>query len=86
MTVDLPNQAVTGPDGKIHHFEIEPLSKKRLLRGLDEIAHTLEYGDAIRRFEEGHGKSLSVACGLNMSLATRSAGAPLHANAHTGAY
>ena len=58
LTVDLPNQAVTGPDGKIYHFEIEPLSKKRLLRGLDEIAHTQEYGAAISRFEEAHGKSL----------------------------
>jgi 3-isopropylmalate/(R)-2-methylmalate dehydratase small subunit len=54
MTVDLPNQTVTGPDGKLYRFEIEPLSKKRLLRGLDEIAHTLEYVDAIRSFEEGH--------------------------------
>jgi 3-isopropylmalate/(R)-2-methylmalate dehydratase small subunit len=57
MTVDLPNQTVTGPDGKIHRFEIEPLSKKRLLRGLDEIAHTQEYAAAIRRFEQGHAKA-----------------------------
>ncbi len=57
MTVDLPNQAVTGPDGKVYRFEIEPLSKKRLLRGLDEIAHTQEYAAAIRRFEEGHAKA-----------------------------
>ena len=52
LTVDLPNQAVTGPDGKIYMFEIAPLSKHRLLRGLDEIAHTQEYRDAIRRFED----------------------------------
>jgi 3-isopropylmalate/(R)-2-methylmalate dehydratase small subunit len=57
MTVDLPNQEVTGPDGKSYHFEIEPLSKKRLLKGQDEITHTLEYGDAIRRFEQGQGKA-----------------------------
>jgi 3-isopropylmalate/(R)-2-methylmalate dehydratase small subunit len=57
MTVDLPNQAVTGPDGKVYNFAIEPLSKKRLLRGLDEIAHTQEYTDAIRRFEQGHAKA-----------------------------
>ncbi len=57
ITVDLPNQTVTGPDGKLYRFEVEPLSKKRLLRGLDEIAHTLEYGDAIRRFEEGPAKA-----------------------------
>lgn len=57
MTVDLPNQAVTGPDGKTYRFDIEPLSKTRLLRGLDEIAHTQEYGDAIRHFEETHAKA-----------------------------
>ena len=47
LTVDLPNQTVTGPDGKIYRFEIEPLRKVRLLRGLDEIGHTQEYRDAI---------------------------------------
>jgi 3-isopropylmalate/(R)-2-methylmalate dehydratase small subunit len=57
VTVDLPNQAVTGPDGKIHRFEIEPLSKRRLLRGLDEIAHTKEYSSAIGQFEDGQKKS-----------------------------
>jgi 3-isopropylmalate/(R)-2-methylmalate dehydratase small subunit len=56
ITVDLPNQAVTGPDGKLHRFEIEPLTKRRLLRGLDEIAHTKEYAGAIRRFENGRKK------------------------------
>ncbi len=57
LAVDLPNQAVTGPDGKIYRFEIEPLSKRRLLRGLDEIAHTQEYGAVIRRFEEDQKRS-----------------------------
>lgn len=57
MTVDLPNQSVTGPDGAHYRFEIEPLSKLRLIRGLDEIAHTKEYGEAIKRFEHGHAKS-----------------------------
>jgi 3-isopropylmalate/(R)-2-methylmalate dehydratase small subunit len=57
MTVDLPNQAVMGPDGKSHHFDIEPLSKKRLLKGLDEISHTQEYGNAIKLFEQSHAES-----------------------------
>ncbi len=52
MTVDLPEQVVTGPDGARHRFEVAPLSRKRLLRGLDEIAHTQEYAGAIRRFEQ----------------------------------
>jgi 3-isopropylmalate/(R)-2-methylmalate dehydratase small subunit len=57
LTVDLPNQTVTAPDGKNHLFEIEPLSKRRLLKGLDEIAHTREYSSAIRQFEDGQKKS-----------------------------
>ena len=57
LTVDLPNQAVTCSDGKIYSFEIEPLSKRRLLRGLDEITHTQEYGAVIRRFEEDQKRS-----------------------------
>ena len=57
LTVDLPNQVVTGADGKIHRFEIEPLSKRRLIRGLDEITHTQEYGGAIGRFEDAQKKS-----------------------------
>src|SRR5580704_835335 len=58
ITVDLPNQAVTGPDGNIHRFEIEPLSKRRLIKGLDEITHTREYAVAIRQFEDAQKKSL----------------------------
>ena len=57
LAVDLPNQTVTGHDGTIHRFEIEPLSKHRLLRGLDEIAHTQEYHGAITRFEDGQKQS-----------------------------
>lgn len=57
ITVNLPSQAVTGPDGTLHRFDIAPLSKKRLLRGLDEIAHTQEYGAAVKRFEDNHAKA-----------------------------
>ena len=57
LGIDLPDQTVTGPDGTVHRFEIAPLSKRRLLRGLDEIAHTGEYAGAIRRFEDDAKKS-----------------------------
>jgi 3-isopropylmalate/(R)-2-methylmalate dehydratase small subunit len=56
MSVDLSGQSVTGPDGQVHRFEIARLSKKRLLRGLDEIAHTQEYGEAIKSFERAQAK------------------------------
>ena len=57
LTVDLPKQTVTGPDGATYRFEIEPLSKHRLLRGLDEIEHTQEYSGPIRQFEDQQKKS-----------------------------
>jgi 3-isopropylmalate/(R)-2-methylmalate dehydratase small subunit len=52
LTVDLPNQSVTDAGGTVYRFEIAPLSKHRLIRGLDEIQHTQEYSGAIKQFEE----------------------------------
>jgi glycosyltransferase involved in cell wall biosynthesis len=51
MTVDLDAQTVIGPDGTSYRFEIDPFRKEALRRGLDEIALTQEYGDAITAFE-----------------------------------
>jgi 3-isopropylmalate/(R)-2-methylmalate dehydratase small subunit len=58
ISVDLPAQAVTGPDGKIYPFEIGSFPKECLLKGLDEIALTLEHEGEIGRYErEGKKKS-----------------------------
>ena len=51
ITIDLPNQTVIAPDGKLHGFDISPLLKDRLVRGIDDIDVTLEYRDAIETFE-----------------------------------
>jgi 3-isopropylmalate/(R)-2-methylmalate dehydratase small subunit len=51
ITIDLPNQTVIAPDGNRHGFEISPLRKDRLVRGIDDIDVTLEYRDAIEAFE-----------------------------------
>ncbi len=51
MTIDLPNQILTAPDGTAHAFEISPLRKDRLVRGIDDIDVTLEHLDAIEAFE-----------------------------------
>jgi 3-isopropylmalate/(R)-2-methylmalate dehydratase small subunit len=58
LTVDLPDQTVATAEGKSYRFEIEPLRKLRLLRGLDEISHTQEFSDAIHRFEDAHRKAM----------------------------
>ena len=54
ITVDLPAQTVTLPDGAHHRFEIDDFRKDCLIRGLDELAMTLALDDRIRAFEERH--------------------------------
>jgi len=54
LTVDLQAQAVTRPDGKVLHFEIDAFRKHCLLNGLDDIGLTLQDSDAIKAFEGKH--------------------------------
>jgi 3-isopropylmalate/(R)-2-methylmalate dehydratase small subunit len=51
MTVDLEAQTVTGPDGKVDAFEIDPFRKHCLLNGLDEIGLTLQKTAEIAAYE-----------------------------------
>jgi len=51
LTVDLPAQSITRPDGSVIHFEVDAFRKHCLLNGLDDIGLTLEDADAIRAFE-----------------------------------
>lgn len=54
LTIDLQAQAVTRPDGKVLHFEIDAFRKHCLLNGLDDIGLTLQDSDAIKAFEDKH--------------------------------
>ncbi len=54
ITVDLAAQTVTGPDGAVYPFAIQALTKRRLLKGLDDISLTREFSDHIARFETAH--------------------------------
>jgi len=54
VRVDLVQQTVTGPDGAAHSFEIDPLQKRCLLEGLDDIALTQRYGTERAAFEARH--------------------------------
>jgi 3-isopropylmalate/(R)-2-methylmalate dehydratase small subunit len=51
ISVDLPAQTVTGPDGASYPFDIGAFPKECLLKGLDEIALTLEREPDIARYE-----------------------------------
>ncbi|HYF17669.1 MAG TPA: 3-isopropylmalate dehydratase small subunit [Ramlibacter sp.] len=52
VSIDLPRQAVTAPDGQCFSFEIDPFAKRLLVEGLDPIGLTLGFRAEIERFEE----------------------------------
>lgn len=54
IRVDLPQQTVTGPDGRARAFEIHPLRKRCLVEGLDDISLTQRYRDDFEAFEASH--------------------------------
>ncbi len=51
LTVDLERQVVVRPNGEERGFEVDPLRRRMLLEGLDEIGQTLAHNDAISAFE-----------------------------------
>jgi 3-isopropylmalate/(R)-2-methylmalate dehydratase small subunit len=51
LTVDLPRNQLSAPDGTTHDFAIPAFSRDCLLRGLDEIGLTLTLLPAIEAFE-----------------------------------
>ena len=52
--IDLPAQTVTGPDGTVYRFEIDPAAKERLVKGLDDVGLVLQHIERIEAFEERH--------------------------------
>jgi 3-isopropylmalate/(R)-2-methylmalate dehydratase small subunit len=57
LSVDLAEQTVTRPDGKVYHFEVDAFRKHCLLNGLDDIGLTLQEDQAIAAFEAKHRQS-----------------------------
>ncbi len=51
LTIDLVAQTVRLPDGTTEGFDVDPFRKECLLAGIDEIALTLRYEDAIAAYE-----------------------------------
>ncbi|MEZ2721048.1 3-isopropylmalate dehydratase small subunit [Paenalcaligenes hominis] len=51
LRIDLERQVVISPSGEEFHFEIDASRKNSLLKGLDEIGHTLQKADLIKQFE-----------------------------------
>jgi 3-isopropylmalate/(R)-2-methylmalate dehydratase small subunit len=56
LTIDLPAQKISGPDGGTVHFEIDEFRKECLLNGLDDIGLTLAKDARIAAFEMTEGQ------------------------------
>ena len=54
LSIDLEQQIIKGPDGGTIAFEIDALRKNCLLKGLDDIALTLQKSDKIDAYEALH--------------------------------
>lgn len=52
LHIDLAAQAITTPDGRELHFEVDNFRKNALLQGLDNIGWTLSHKDEIAAYEE----------------------------------
>ncbi len=52
LRVDLMEQTVTTPSGRVIHFDIDGFRKNALLKGLDNIGWTLSHSDEIAAYEE----------------------------------
>ncbi len=61
IQVDLEEQTLTGSDGFTCTFEIDGFRKRRLLEGLDDIALTLQYEQAIADYEQRHRRPWQAA-------------------------
>jgi 3-isopropylmalate/(R)-2-methylmalate dehydratase small subunit len=54
LSLDLPNQTVSDNYGLVYKFEIAPSRKEVLLKGLDDIAQSLQHGAKIDEHEKTH--------------------------------
>ncbi|GFO72668.1 3-isopropylmalate/(R)-2-methylmalate dehydratase small subunit [Bathymodiolus japonicus methanotrophic gill symbiont] len=52
--VDLENQQLTTPAGNGFKFDVDPVRKDNLLKGLDDIGLTLQHTDLIDQYEAKH--------------------------------
>lgn len=54
LTINLADQSVCLPDGKIHTFQIEPYRKECLLNQMDDMDYLLSKLPQIQAFEKNH--------------------------------
>ncbi len=60
LSLDLPNQTVSDNYGLVYKFEIAPSRKEVLLKGLDDIAQSLQHGAKIDAYEKTHAATATM--------------------------
>ncbi|MGH8617828.1 MAG: 3-isopropylmalate dehydratase small subunit [Burkholderiales bacterium] len=66
VTVDLEQQGVTAPDGRVLSFDIDASRKLRLLQGLDDASLALECLPQIEAFEARYRAGRPWACNTSL--------------------
>ena len=51
VSIDLAQQELRLPDGRVLHFDVDPFAKACLLKGVDQMGFLVEQLDAIREYE-----------------------------------
>jgi len=54
VKIDLPNQTLTTPGGRVVKFPVDAFAKHCLLEGVDELGYILKQEGAIRAYESSH--------------------------------
>ncbi|MEO8372765.1 MAG: 3-isopropylmalate dehydratase small subunit, partial [Candidatus Solibacter sp.] len=54
VKIDLPNQTLTTPSGRVVEFPVDGFSKHCLVKGVDELGYILEQAPEIAAFEASH--------------------------------
>ncbi len=60
LSLDLPKQIVSDNYGLVYKFEIAPSRKEVLLKGLDDIAQSLQHAAEISAHEKTHGTTATM--------------------------
>ena len=54
VKIDLPNQTLTTPTGRVVEFPVDEFSKHCLVKGVDELGYILEQSPEIAAYEAAH--------------------------------
>lgn len=54
ITINLPDQTITLPDGRTVNFPIDSFSKHCLVNGIDQLGYLREQLSAIEKYEQSH--------------------------------